>query len=416
MKRVFIVVMLLFPVSVFAQDITLQECFKYIDNNHPKADKKVLLNKSLQSKVDLLKKNLLPQVNFEAKATYQSDVVSFPFSIPNQNMEELDKDQYKASIEVAQIIYGGGITKLAIEHEKSATAVEQQQVEVSLYNIKKMVLQSFFSVLLLQQQKEVLITILEKIESKKKQLNVAVEEGVALSSELNILFIEIIKLNRQINQLQKNRQSAIQVLSQLTGGEFDIKSNFILPKTELKNKNYFVNRPEMLLLDSRNNQIVSLKNIAENKNNPKLFAFANVGYGKPGINMLLNEFDDYYIAGIGVSWKVWDWQKSKEEIKILDLNSEIIKKEKENMIKNFNIKLIQIESEIENLQNLLHDDRRIISLQKEIVKTYSAKLDNGTITMSEYIDRVNEEKQANLNFKIHTLKLTKAKIDYNMNL
>jgi len=416
MNRILFVALLLFSVHVFGQDVTLQQCYSSINNKHPKAGEKVIFDKVLQSKVNILKKNLLPQLDMDVKASYQSEVVSLPFTIPNQNIPELDKDQYKATINVSQVIYDGGLTKLSIEKEKAYAEIEQQRVEVSLYNVKIMASQFFFSALLLQQQKEVLNNILKKIETKKQQLKAAVEEGAVLSAELNILYVEIIKLKQQIKQLENNRQASIDVLSQLTGEEYSGKTNFVLPQSNIQEGSGFVNRPEIILLNSRYNHLLSLKKISESKNNPKVFAFASAGYGKPGINMLSNSFNDFYLAGIGLTWKLWDWHQAKEEVKVLDLNADIIQKEKENLHKNFDIKLIQINTEIKNLEQLIADDDKIITLQKEIVEVYSAKLNNGTITMSEYIDRVNEEKQAELNFKLHTLKLVKAKTDYNMNL
>ncbi|MCH7514479.1 MAG: transporter, partial [Bacteroidetes bacterium] len=56
-------------------------------------------------------------------------------------------------------------------------------------------------------------------------------------------------------------------------------------------------------------------------------------------------------------------------------------------------------------------DRKIISLQEDIVKQASNQMQQGVIPGATYITEVNKELQAKLNLKIHEIKLAEARIN-----
>ncbi|MCB0469375.1 MAG: TolC family protein, partial [Flavobacteriaceae bacterium] len=58
-----------------------------------------------------------PQLNLEAQATYQSDVTEVP--LPNSPIEPLNKDQYRATLSINQLIYNGGLTDASLKMKAS---------------------------------------------------------------------------------------------------------------------------------------------------------------------------------------------------------------------------------------------------------------------------------------------------------
>ena len=63
-------------------------------------------------------------------------------------------------------------------------------------------------------------------------------------------------------------------------------------------------------------------------------------------------------------------------------------------------------------ETLMSSDSEVISLRGNIAATASSQLDNGVITSSDFVSRLNEEAQARLNLEIHRVKLAKSKVDY----
>jgi hypothetical protein len=74
--------------------------------------------------------------------------------------------------------------------------------------------------------------------------------------------------------------------------------------------------------------------------------------------------------------------------------------------------LEQYLADIRKYEKLMSSDLEVIKLRQNIAQTASSQLDNGVITSSEYVSRLNEQAQARLNLEIHRVRLEKARIDY----
>jgi outer membrane protein TolC len=61
---------------------------------------------------------------------------------------------------------------------------------------------------------------------------------------------------------------------------------------------------------------------------------------------------------------------------------------------------------------MIDKDQELIDLRVKITKTASSQLSNGTITSTEYLTQLNEEKQAKLNKETHEIQLINAKLNY----
>jgi hypothetical protein len=61
-------------------------------------------------KIEALTKAKLPKIDLNLQATYQSDLTSLLISLPNITVNRPNKEQYRATLDVNQLIYNGGLT------------------------------------------------------------------------------------------------------------------------------------------------------------------------------------------------------------------------------------------------------------------------------------------------------------------
>ena len=155
-----------------------------------------------------------------------------------------------------------------------------------------------------------------------------------------------------------------------------------------------------------------MKDMVNTRWNPRFYAFGQAGYGRPGLNMLVSDFTPWWIVGARLTWNIWNWNLSKNEKKIYEIQGDIIGTQKETFEKNQRIEAGRGIAEIEKLGELLQKDDEIIELRTRITRAASSQLDNGVITSSDYIARLNEETQAKLALELHRIQLVKAKIAY----
>ena len=202
------------------------------------------------------------------------------------------------------------------------------------------------------------------------------------------------------------------MISELTG--LDISENTILeipfvPETGLE---YINRRPETDLFGYRLEELDARKKTLNSSLRPSLAGFGQAGYGRPGLNMLENKFDDFYVIGARLTWRFWDWHSTKREKQILDLNREMINRQKETFDKNLLISAQGKSAEIRKMAGMLETDVKLIELRESITKTYASQLENGIITASDYLAELNAEMTARMDMEIHRIRYAMAKVEY----
>ena len=135
--------LVLASISLQAQNFSLESCKSKARANFPLIKQLGILENLKGLSLENLSKGYLPQLNFNAQGTYQSEVTSLPISLPNMTIKSLDKDQYKTYLEVYQPLLDGQQVKKQQAVSKSSYAVETQKVEVELYKINATVNQLY---------------------------------------------------------------------------------------------------------------------------------------------------------------------------------------------------------------------------------------------------------------------------------
>ena len=128
--------------------------------------------------------------------------------------------------------------------------------------------------------------------------------------------------------------------------------------------------------------------------------------------MLDNSFRPWWLFGAKLTWNPWNWNQNKNEKQILSVQSDILRAQQETFDKNLRITSRKELGEIAKYAEMLPQDEGIIELRAKITRTAASQLDNGVITSSDYIARLNEETQARLSLEIHRVQLVRAKLNY----
>ena len=124
-----LVILLLFLLSISSnaqQTLTLEDCYTLVTKNYPLSKQSGLLKQKANYEIEALSKGKLPRIDVNAQATYQSEVIGFPAALPG--VQPLNKDQYRATLDVNQLIYNGGVIDANAKLKEAQTKTQQQQV------------------------------------------------------------------------------------------------------------------------------------------------------------------------------------------------------------------------------------------------------------------------------------------------
>jgi len=415
MKKLFLLICLFAVFKGAAQtldSISLSYCLSQTVANYPLIKQQDIYPMIAKLKINNLDKNYLPQMSINGLASYQSDVTKISINIPGIKIPEVNKDIYKLSLDVNQTVYDGGMTKAQKNIENAGLQIDKQNVSVSLYNLKESVIQLYFNILLLQENEKQLYVVTDDLGGKLKTIESGVRNGVQLKTNADLIRIEILKTKQQLDDIANSKEASISMLGLFMNIQLNPKAIFAAPQNLTAPTNETNVREELKLFDYQLNRLDQMKKLSTGKNLPRLSVFAQAGYGRPGLNMLDPDFNDFYMVGARLSWNFWNWNQTKNDIKILDYQKELIDNQKEIFDKSLKISLEKELSDIQKYNEQIDEDKEIIKLRENVVKAYSSQLDNGVITATDYITQLTNKSQAILQFETHKLMQKRATVNY----
>lgn len=415
MRKLIFILGLSLQIPAYAQSYTLPVIESLAIQNYPLIKQSDLLNKTAQLSVENIQRALYPQITINGQVSYQTDVTSIQIPIPGFSPSALSKDQYRATIDVQQNIYDGGINKTMTQIVQAGNKVALLKNEVNIYQLKERVTQLYCSILYTQ-------SVIGQIELINKDLGQALSKVEALHKNglvfnNNVLQIkaQILKNQQKLTEVIASKKIVLDALGLLTNTNFQLSTPFEMPNTILAVDNQpEYERPEFRLFDAQKNNIQSQLALVDAKNNPKISAFLQTGYGRPALNMLKNDFALFGIGGIRLQWSLGNFYTAKREKTILQNQTLLVQNEKETYSLNHRIELQKYLDEIEKLNSLIVADKELIELRNQIKNTSLVQLNNGVITANDYLKEVNEYDQANQLLIQHQTQVVQSKLQYHL--
>ncbi|KAA6318918.1 hypothetical protein EZS27_031125, partial [termite gut metagenome] len=276
--------------------ITIEDCYAKAKTNYPLVKQYGLIEKTKEYNLSNANKGYLPQLLLAAKATYQSDVIQIPIDFPG--ITGLSKNQYGVTLEISQTLFDGGVIRSQRNSVKATATVEEKETEVSLYALNERINQLYFSILLLDEKLNLDNLLREELQRNYNQISAYAQNGIAHSADLDAVKVEQLKLNQNEEQLTHTRKAYLEMLSALIGENLPPDMKWQKPDAINQFAATPITRPELDLFEAR------LKSIGTREQGitagllPKLGLFVTGGYGRPGLNMLDNDFAPYYVGGI----------------------------------------------------------------------------------------------------------------------
>lgn len=403
-----LILLMVFHGRIVAQEsYTLEECCKLATENYPKL-KSADISREI-SRLNQLGLNtaFLPSVAAQGKATWQSDVTKVdipnaPFTIPH-----LSKDQYRISVDIRQNVWDGGVTQSRRQLEESVLQTSLSNLEVELYRLNEQVFRAFYAALILNLKIQALEKQSEIIQAQRNTIESGIRNGTIEPVNGAVLDAEQLQIRQGMEELTSGRDISLSILSYLTGKRISATSNLKQESSNIKSQ-VAVTRPELRYFDSVREQMDQQAKLTGSLRNPKIFGFGQAGYGKPGLNMLKNEFDPYMLIGAGVSWSITDWGKTRRAIQILEYNKQNIDVERNTFLHQLELLRATQWEEILRLERQLQTDDKMVTLRQSITRDAETRLNNGTIPAADYLRELNLETIAGINLATRRLQIDEA--------
>ncbi len=143
--------------------------------------------------------------------------------------------------------------------------------------------------------------------------------------------------------------------------------------------------PEVRLMQAQSAFYDAQKSSLTAGNMPRLGVFVQGGYGKPGLNMLSNELEAFYVAGARLSWNFGGLYTQANERKKIEVKKNSVEVQKETFLLNTRQNIAQLEAKIAGVKEVMKMDDEIIALRESVKKSAEAKVANGTLSVTELL-------------------------------
>lgn len=356
--------------------------------------------------------NWYPSMSLNASATYQSEVTSIPLEIPGIDIPTPTKDQYGIYLEVRQIVYDAGMTKAKLELDLLAEQIRKNELDIRSRNIRESAASAFFALKLIRSRMDILDLAGKDLEEQYQKALAMYNDGVI--PKRNLLDMEAARIawKQQLIELQSAEQAGLAVLSVMTGLNLDTGTLLRDDEEFMVVEDEPLMTPEIKAFRLREMQADASSLLAGKKRLPRASVFGRAGYGRPGLNMLSDEFSGYYLLGAGLSWTPWDWGQVSREQDIASLRKQEVQANFEIYLNSMNIRQEKLKAEMDKYPLLITQADTLIQIRKEIREASAAAMEEGTLTSTEYLADHNSYVRALIEKETYRIAWSQAIVNY----
>ncbi len=414
MKRLLFIISAFLTLSATAQ--TLEQCQQAAERNYPLIAQHDLIARTTDLTVANIQKGWLPQLSATAQATYQSAVTAWPEEMQGLmrqmsiDMKGLAKDQYRVGLDLQQTVFDGGAISAQKKVAREQGAVQQAQLDVSLYQVRQRVNEMYFGLLLLDDQIRLNNDLQEQLTASENKLTSMVKHGTAAQCDLNNVTAERLNVIQQMTTLESQRRVLMAMLGTFCG----IEVNHVA-KPAAVNVTDGNNRPELRLIDSQLRLADAQDQALKAALLPRLGVFAQGYYGYPGYNlfkdMMGREWSWNGMVGARLTWNIGALYTHHNDKAKVQLMRETAQNQREVFLFNNRLEQMQQNEAIDRYRQLMAQDEEIITLRQQVRKAAESKLSHGIIDVNDLIRDINSENAARVQQSIHEIEMLKQMYD-----
>ena len=414
MKRLIFVISIFIALNAMGQ--SLEQCQQAAERNYPLIAQHDLIARTTDLTVANIQKGWLPQVTATAQATLQNAVPAWPDEMNGLmqqmgvDMKGLAKDQYRVGLDVQQTVYDGGAISAQKRVARQQGVVQQAQLDVDLYGVRKRVNEMYFALLLLEDQIKLNSDLQEVLAASEKKLTSMVKHGTAAQCDLSSVKAERLNVVQQQTTLESQRNVLRAMLSTFCGLEVTAPV-----KPSPVSVNGSNNRPELRLIDSQLSLADAQERALDAALLPRLGVFAQGYYGYPGYNMFKDmmgrEWSWNGMVGARLTWNIGALYTRHNDKARIQLQRETAQRQRETFLLNNRLEQLQQDEAIERYRKLMTQDDEIIVLRQQVRKAAESKLSHGIIDVNDLVRDISSENAARVQRSIHEIEMLKGQYD-----
>jgi len=226
--------------------------------------------------------------------------------------------------------------------------------------------------------------------------------------------LKLLQRRQDEEELRATRRTALARLAILTGQTISENDALAMPDLAAavsrarQASGELRARPEYDLFARTRERVAKQQDVAAAQERPRVSTFARIGFGRPGLNFITDQFESYGLGGVRVQWNGWTWGSGSREREALAIQQQIVAADQAAFAKGLSESIEGDAATVDRLQATLALDDRILVLREQIERSTQARFQEGVVTASEFLDRSSELLQARFARATHQVELAQA--------
>lgn len=256
-------------------------------------------------------RSTLPQLDFDASYRHVTErtELEFPAASPlsGMNINLGVYDTYESGLTANYILFSGFAQKNLIKLKNHTVDLNNQQLKKTKKTIALNVIAQYRQVQNYKLEVEALNAAKKRVDLQLKRIKALVNQGMALSLDTLSLTLSKLNNNQKIIAAEANLGTARQELASLVGKDITVDMNILIDTDKKLSEFDAGSNNDLKMLNIRKAMIQSNRAITQSGYYPKIGLFAGIKYGKPGIDMIENDWMTYGVWGVNMSWNLFKW-------------------------------------------------------------------------------------------------------------
>lgn len=286
-----------------------------------------------------------------------------------RTIEAGGRHNYDLKLVLNQPIFTGGNLQRAVEKEILAAAAAEHVTRLRRVEAAGRIRASFFTWKLLTDRRRSLALLLEQLELHQRKLQSMLQEELVRRSDVLETAVKIEETRIGLIDLdQAAAAEAVQFHRWCSMGPEEIEEPAPCPPLSLEEAlgALQARHPLLLSLDERLKMIPLQKKSLSAAYLPQVAGFAELHYGRPGIDFFRNRWSVYLQGGIGVSMPLFRWNRLQRDRRQADIAGEKLQNQRREFLADAEKNLRQLHTQqlalreklavIEGLTSLADED------------------------------------------------------------
>ncbi len=323
---------------------------------------------------------------------YISDIPSleFPPTVPGFQFPRIEAgahNQYDVFVQVVQPIFTG----LRLTNTVRLQQTRLQQTKIQAVRVRHQLLlqvgQLYYTVQLNRLQQAVLQTSLQRVQTALARARALYRAQQVTAFDTLRLANQGLRLRNQINNMQRQNTIIVDKLHTLLNVDSLPPLPQSIPPKALHLNSEVVyqqmamqHRPELEEVRLRQKSALLSTRIAKAAFFPQFSAYAAVHYGNPGANFFKKEWNIYTLAGVQMSFDLWNWGRTQYRVQETTAQLQQLSLEEQKLVRNIQQ---EVHTVYLQLQQVIEDQGYLTQLVEQETLRYQLvqhKFKNGYAT------------------------------------